>query len=128
MFVRWQKRTRRSRAFGRDPRTNTHWAAILAESQRLVGKPTERHVAYLGGITDSAIELAAQRAFFWKEVAQQLDQWALPKDDRARIEAAVESKVPRLTRREYNEWLIRLDGLDMDFGELPSFQVCGVRR
>jgi hypothetical protein len=62
MFVRWQMRTRRSRAFGRDPRTNTHWAAILAESQRIDGKPTQRHVAYLGGITDPAIELPAQRA------------------------------------------------------------------
>ena len=99
MFVRWQKRTRRSRAFGRDPRTDTHWAAILAESQRIDGKPMQRHVAYLGGITDSAIELPAQRAFFWQEVAQQLDQLALPKDDRAAIEAAVEAKVPRLTGR-----------------------------
>ena len=94
MFVKWQKRTRRSRAFG--PRTDTHWAAILAESSRVDGKPTQRHIAYLGGITESAIELPAQRAFFWQEVAQQLDQLALPKDDRARIEAAVEAKVPRL--------------------------------
>jgi hypothetical protein len=53
---------------------------------------------------------------------------AVSNDDRARIEAAVEAKVPRLTRREYNEWLIRRDGFDMDFGKPPSFQVCGVRR
>src|SRR6476469_1909996 len=122
MFVRWQKRTRRSRALGRDPRrTDTHGAAILAESSRVDGKPTQRHIAYLGGITESAIELPAQRAFFWKEVTQQLDELAVSKDDRARIEAAVEAKVPRLSRREYNEQLIRWDGLDMDFGELPSF-------
>ena len=63
MFVRWQKRKRKSRAFGggRD-RADTHWAAILAESARVNGKPTQQHVAYLGGITDSAIEIAAQRA------------------------------------------------------------------
>jgi hypothetical protein len=128
MFVRWQTRTRRARAFGRDPRTDTHWAAILAESQRIDGKPTQRHIAYLGGITESAIELPAQRAFFWKEVTQQLDELEVSEDDRARIEAAVEAKVPRLSRREYNEQLIRWDGLDMDFGELPSFQVCGMRR
>ena len=83
--------------------------------------------------TSAALPIAplnspAQRAFFWQEVRQQLDQLALSKDDRARIEAAVEAKVPRLTRQEYNEWLIRRDGLDMDFGEPPSFQVCGVRR
>jgi hypothetical protein len=127
MFVRWQKRTRRSRAFGRDPRrTDTHWAAILAESSRVDGKPTQRHIAYLGGITESAIELPAQRAFFWREVALQLDQLAVSKDDRARIEAAVEAKVARLTRQEYNEWLIHRRGLDMDFGKPPTFQVCGV--
>jgi len=125
MFVRWQTRTRRARAFGRDPNTDTHWAAILAESSRVDGKPTQRHIAYLGGITESAIELPAQRAFFWKEVTQQLDELAVSKDDRVRIEAAVEAKVPRLTRREYNEWLIRRDRLGMDFGEPPSFQVCG---
>ena len=52
MFVRWQKRKRKSRAFGggRD-RADTHWAAILAESTRVDGKPTQQHVAYLGGIT-----------------------------------------------------------------------------
>ena len=75
MFVRWQKRKRKSRAFGggRD-RADTHWAAILAESARVNGKPTQQHVAYLGGITDSAIEIAAQRAYFWASVAQQLDR------------------------------------------------------
>ena len=125
MFVRWQTRERRNRAFGGDKGPGMHWSAILVEGQRIDGKPTERHVAYLGGITDSAIELPAQRAFFWQEVTQQLDQLAVSKDDRARIEAAVEAKVPRLTRREYNEWLIRRDELGMDFGEPPSFQVCG---
>jgi hypothetical protein len=125
MFVRWQTRTRRARAFGRDPKTDTHWAAILAESSRVDGKPTQRHIAYLGRITESAIELPAQRAFFWKEVTQQLDELAVSKDDRARIEAAVEAKVPRLTRREYNKWIIHRDRLGMDFGEPPSFRVCG---
>ena len=61
MFVRWQTRTRRARAFGRDPNTDTHWAAILAESSRIDGKPTQRHIAYLGGITESAIELRTAR-------------------------------------------------------------------
>jgi hypothetical protein len=46
---------------------------------RIYGKPTERHVAF-GGITDSAIELPAQRAFFWQEVTQQLDQLAVSMD------------------------------------------------
>ena len=125
MFVRWQTRERRNRAFGGGKGPDLHWSALLVESQRIDGKPVQRHVAYLGGIAESAIELAAQRAFFWKGVTQQLDRLAVSEDDRARIEVAVEAKVPRLTRREYNEWLIRRDELGMDFGEPPSFQVCG---
>ena len=77
MFVRWQKRQRRVRAFGRRTGPDTHWAAILVESVRAAGEPTQRHIAYLGGITESAIKLPAQRAFFWQKVVQQLDQLAL---------------------------------------------------
>jgi hypothetical protein len=94
MFVRWQARKRASRAFGVGLDTDTHWAAILAESARINGKPTQHYVAYLGGITHSAIEIAAQRAFFWKEVMHQLDQLAnrVLKDDRARIEEVIARK------------------------------------
>ena len=130
MFVRWQKRKRKSRAFGggRD-RADTHWAAILAESARVNGKPTQQHVAYLGGITDSAIEIAAQRAFFWREVMRQLDQLAnrVSKDNRTQIEEAIAKKVPRLTRQEYKKCITRWTELGLaEFGDMPpSFQVCG---
>ena len=127
MFVRWQKRQRMVRAFGRRTGPDTHWAAILVESVRAAGEPTQRHIAYLGGITESAIKLPAQRAFFWQKVMQQLDQLALGKYDRMCIEDALEGKVPRLTRKEYNEWLIHRTGLGLDLGEPPSFSVCGVR-
>jgi hypothetical protein len=132
MFVRWQKRKRKSRAFG-GRGTDTHWAAILAESSRVAGKPTQQHVAYLGGITDSAIEIAAQRAFFWKEVMQQLDQLAnrVLKDDRARIEEAIAEKVPRLSRQEYHGCIARWTalGIGTDFGQPPpSFEICGTPR
>ena len=120
MFVRWQKRKRKSRAFGRAfgrgrRDTDTHWAAILAESVRVDGKPTQQHVAYLGGITDSAIEIAAQRAYFWASVAQQLDRLAnrISKDNRARIEDTIEKKVPRLARKEYDEYLVRRAALGL---------------
>ena len=131
MFVRWQKRKRKSRAFGRRRRdADIHWAAILAESARVDGKPTQQHIAYLGGITESAIEIAAQRAFFWREVMRQLDQLAnrILKDDRARIEEAIARKVPRLTRQEYKKCITRWTELGLaEFGDMPpSFQVCGV--
>ena len=130
MFVRWQKRKRKSRAFGGGRRdTDTHWAAILAESVRVDGEPTQQHVAYLGGITDSDIEIAAQRAFFWREVMRQLDQLAnrVLKDNRTQIEEAIAKKVPRLTRQEHKKCITRWTELGLaEFGDMPpSFQVCG---
>jgi hypothetical protein len=93
MFVRWQSRKRATREFGGwgkplknvryrghhgisrrgSNKQDVHWAAILVESVRVKGKPAPRHVAYLGGITESAIEIAAQRRFFWDEVTERLD-------------------------------------------------------
>ena len=122
MFVRWQKRKRKSRAFGRRRGgADIHWAAILAESAQVDGKPTQQHIAYLGGITESAIEIAAQRAFFWREVMRQLDQLAnrILKDDRARIEEAIARKVPRLTRQEYKKCITRWTELG-----LAEFGIC----
>ena len=60
---------------------------------------------------------------------QQLDQTAnrVLKDDRARIERALAEKVPRLTRKEYDTWLVQREGLGLDvLGKPPSFKVCGV--
>jgi hypothetical protein len=127
MFVRWQKRKRKSRAFGGGRGTDAHWAAILAESARIDGKPTQQHISYLGGIADSAIEIAAQRAFFWREVMQQLDQNRVLKEDRERLEQAIAKKVPRLTRQEYDGCIARWAelGLGTEFSP-PSFEVCGV--
>jgi len=131
MFVRWQKRKRKSRAFGGGRRApDTHWAAILAESVRVDGEPTQQHVAYLGGITDSAIEIAAQRAFFWQKATEQLDRLAnrISKDDRARIEDLIEKRVPRLTRKEYDECLSRRVALGLEEYSFPSLMICGRKR
>ena len=133
MFVRWQKSKRKARAIGRgrsNTDADTHWAAILVESTRVDGKPTQRHIAYLGGITDSGVELEtpSQRAFFWQGAMQQLNQLAnRVTDDRARIEEALEQKVPRLTRKEYDAWIVyRTERGFEDYGKAPSFKVCGV--
>jgi hypothetical protein len=44
-------------AVARTREPDVHWAAIIVESVRVDGKPTQRHVAYLGGITESAIAI-----------------------------------------------------------------------
>ena len=127
MFVRWLKRTRRNRAFGGGKGPDTHWAAVLVESERVAGKPVQHYVAYLGGITESAIELPAQRASFWAGVTRQLNN-GVPRRDRTRIETAIEVKVPRLTRQQYDTWLARRAGLGLAVGRPPSFRVCGKRQ
>ena len=123
MFVRWQSRKRRHPAFGGPgkqirggddwaytrPGTSEqdkHWAAILVERVRVEGRPTQRHVAYLGGVTDSAIEIAAQRMFFWNDVKQRLDRLSnrITAEDRKRIEAAIAAKVPPLTKKQREQF------------------------
>ena len=120
MFIRWQKRTRKSPAFGmhygrrggisfrevegRLQIPDVHWRAILVESCRVDGKPRQRHIAYLGGITESAIELHVpnQRGFFWNEVMDRLDKLDnhIDKDERTKIEATIAKRVPRLSEKE----------------------------
>jgi hypothetical protein len=115
MFVRWQSRKRATPEFGGwgkplknvryrgrhgisrrgSNKQDVHWAATLVESVRVEGKPAPRHVAYLGGITESAIEIAAQRCFFWDKVTEHLDGLhnRLSPEDRQRIESAIAKKV-----------------------------------
>src|SRR5262245_24497883 len=83
MYVRWQSRKRRKPQFGRHGKTirsarrygeriiasastgkqDRHWRAILVENVRVDGKPTQRHVAYLAGFTESALAIPAQQYF-----------------------------------------------------------------
>jgi hypothetical protein len=80
-----------------------HWKAILAESARIDGQPTQRHVAYLAGITDSEIASMVSRCHFWDHVTARLDRLGnrITIEDRRRVEAAVAQEVPRPTPDEY---------------------------
>jgi hypothetical protein len=115
MFLRWQSGKRRMPSFdgwGKyvrggsnedNSKQDVRWAAIVVESVRIAGKPTQRHIAYLGGITDSAIAIVHQRCWFWDEATQRLDRVGdrMSSQDRKRIEAAVAQKVPRPTKAQY---------------------------
>ena len=68
---------------------DVHLAAILVKSVRRNGKPTQQHVAYLGGITESQTEHLNPRWSFWDEVTRKLTQLNLPRKERRRIEDAV---------------------------------------
>jgi hypothetical protein len=94
MYVRWQSRKRRRAAFGkRKERGDVHWRAILVENERINGKPTQRHIAYLGGITESAIATPPQCRWFWEGVMKKLNELSLPRAYQRRIIAAVAKKV-----------------------------------
>ncbi len=62
---------------------------------RVSGEPTYRHIAYLGSIAESAIEIPAQRRFFWARVLEQLDKLGsgVSSHDRQRMIASVARKV-----------------------------------
>jgi hypothetical protein len=103
MYVRWQSRKRRHSAYG--PRRNesdVHWAAIAVENVRVDGKPTQRHITYLGGITESAIRIVHQRYYFWRKVEDELKSLGsrIGKQDRHRIKQAIARKVPRPTKAQ----------------------------
>lgn len=106
MFIRWQSRERETVKFGRHRapgKPDVRWTAILAESKRVDGKPRQQHVAYLGSITESAMQIMAQRCFFWEDVWGKLD-WLgnrITAVDRERIETAIATKVPCPTPDEY---------------------------
>jgi hypothetical protein len=112
MYIRWQSRKRRVPAYGFKGKpiregydyihtmesTNEqdqHWSAILVENVRVDGKPTQRHIAYLAGFTESAMEIPAQQRFLWERIEEQLDRLhnRISPEDRQRIEAALIKKI-----------------------------------
>jgi hypothetical protein len=92
MFVRWQSRSRRHSVFGPWGTADTHWRAILVEAVRVDGKPTQRHIAYLGGVTESALAIPFQQHYFWENVEEVLDRLQLKPAERNKIVAAVAKK------------------------------------
>jgi hypothetical protein len=112
MFIRWQSRERSWPQFGvwhdengeRRP-DDTHHRAILVEAVRVNGKPVQRHIAYLGGITESAISVPVQRCYFWDHITDQFDKLGkkISPADRKRLEKAIAAKVPRPTAKQYKD-------------------------
>jgi hypothetical protein len=108
MYIRWQSRKRRLPQFGRwgkrvrgeqrlayTSKQDVHWSAILVENVRIDGKPTQRHVAYLAGFTDSALVIPAQQRFLWDRIKERLDDLGdrISREDRRRIEITLIEKI-----------------------------------
>jgi hypothetical protein len=103
MYVRWQSRKRRRAAYGSGSGPDVHWSAILVEALRVKGKPVQQYIAYLGGITESAIAIVHQRCWFWEHVGECLDRLRnrISAADRQQIEQVVAKRVPRPTKAQY---------------------------
>jgi hypothetical protein len=105
MFVRWQSRQRNRAVFGPYGKGDVRWRVVLVESARVNGKPRQRHICYLGSVTESAIKLLIQRCHFWDKVGERLDRLGnqITTADRDRIEAVISEKVPRPSPAEYKD-------------------------
>jgi hypothetical protein len=112
MYIRWQQRKRSNPQFGSwyeddgDTRVrDTHWSAIAVENKRINGKPTQRHIGYIVGFTESAAKVDAQRCHLWDHISERLDQLGnqITAVDRKQIEAAIAAKLPRPTPAEYKD-------------------------
>ena len=104
MYVQWQ-----SRKFNKNTRWrkrgDVHWRAILIENVRVDGKSTQRHIAYLGGITERNIahEKPAHRIYFWNGVEQKLAVLNFSAKERNAIVQVIAKRVPRVTSRQYQQ-------------------------
>jgi hypothetical protein len=114
MFVRWKRRERVSRKWGRVRRTGKFLlSAVLVCSERQDGKPRQKVLAYLGSIIEERIQTSGGRSGFWKGVDSRLASLNLDPAQRQRVEDALHSVVPRLTpeeERERREFLAQVMG------------------
>ena len=87
----------------RYPEAGRSLAATLKETVQIDGKPKHEHVAYLGDITESAVERLPQRCYFWESVTERLDKLSdrISPDERLRIESAIAERVPLPTGAEF---------------------------
>jgi hypothetical protein len=92
MFIRWQRRDT-------SPTKREHkmrLAAVLVESARVDGKPSQRHIAYLANIIETEIDDVRRRCQFWERVVRKLDKLGnrVLADDRQKLEQAIGQRVP----------------------------------
>jgi hypothetical protein len=108
MYIRWQSRKRKSQ-FGSYRDLELAWRAVLVESVRVDGKPTQRHIGYLVGFTESAIATPAQQRFVWDRIEARLARIGnrITAEDRETIIASIAEKIGPPPTREQREELDR---------------------
>jgi hypothetical protein len=89
MFVRWQH-------YGRQDGTK-YWNAALVTVARINNKPTQKHLAALGGIAEADADNVAACHDFWTKALKRLATRKLSKAERQKIETALAARVKRPT-------------------------------
>ncbi len=84
MFISWREYKGKK---------GTSYRCHLRESKREGGKATTKSIAYLGSISEKPTKL--EREVFWMQAKENLDKQNLSVAQRAKVEAALASKVPR---------------------------------
>ena len=108
MYVRWQTHSSNIRRKIR----KTRLSAILVGNVRVQGKPTQRHITYLGSLNEVWINRKKDevgdnaRCQFWEGVTHKLNELGkrVSPDDRESIETAIAKRVPCPTRQYYESW------------------------
>jgi hypothetical protein len=103
MFIRWQVHKSAAQIYYK--RREVSFRAVLAETKRVNGVPRQRHIAYLGSITEEYTQVLAQRCYFWDKVTTKLKalSWRIPPATMPKLEAALAVKVPRPSKKEYKK-------------------------
>src|SRR6516162_8357450 len=74
MFIRWQSRKREIYwSHWARGGVDVHWNAVLVESERINGKPRQKHIANLCGFTEHQIKHPAQQLYTWEHAIKALD-------------------------------------------------------
>jgi hypothetical protein len=102
MYIRWKTKPRDPH-YGYDAdniwrrgaihKTNL-LVAYLAKSTRVDGKPRQR-ITYLASIKERCLEDISHQAHFWGSALENLGASSLPEEQRGKIEAALQKRVPR---------------------------------
>lgn len=113
MYVRWRRRRNRDHIGG-------VLIAQLVGSKRVDGKSRPRVLAYLGSCREP-IDTLRYRLWFYDRCDQVLDRLALAPDDRAKIDAQLAARIPRLSDAERALWQRERAILISRFGRPDGF-------
>ena len=115
MFVTWKSRRNRDHI-------GSALVAQLVGSKRVDGKTRPRFLAYLGTCREP-VDTLRHRFWFYERCDQVLERVALAPEDRAKIDAQLAARIPRLGDAERALWQRERDIMMARFGRPDGFAI-----